>query len=170
MKYIDFDFIIQMVSDSLAFESVGSYPVSVIGGPKPYEKRSDFQNGHNDAMMKMSKNSILIDDKLRSYKSEDLEIILWFLKEDNILVFVNEDEVKLSINLSDTFHYSSADCECFEDTDIQLLGKLYGKYGFDGLVAWSAVKRKHKPNVKQSITKNFEKAYKELINEKTNCD
>lgn len=43
------------VDRELPLENMGIYPKSVVGGDNPYEERSPYQNGWNDALLKLGR-------------------------------------------------------------------------------------------------------------------
>lgn len=45
------------------------------------------------------------------------------------------------INCGDTFYYASADCEQFNEQDVDIIIEAYNRFGSDALTAWISIQR-----------------------------
>lgn len=133
--------LIELLATDTATESVGIYPASV-HGKNGYKKRNRYQNGWNDAVLKITHNAATISKFLNSLPSQELEYIVTFLLSENLWLRVNKDQVKMLWNMNDTFAYSCADAEEMTIEDLPLVCKMVNSYGIDaGVRAWASWKR-----------------------------
>ena len=72
-----------------------------------------------------------------------------------------DDDWHPAILCSDTFCYA-ADGENFKATDLKLISDLYAEFGYAGVTAWVAHKRKQEPLAKY-ITEDYERAKDRLM-------
>jgi hypothetical protein len=71
---------------------------------------------------------------------------------------------EISVNLNDVFYYACADTEEIWSRDAKHLVPLIMQYGCDNvLIAYTAVKRQHDPEIKEHLTENFYKAKEEIL-------
>lgn len=145
-----------------AHDDMGIYPQSVIGGPHAYEKRNDYQNGWNDAVMQHTQKVIKIHNFLDTLSKEQRLALENLLLEEVVEFSDRNDKVQLWLNVNDTFYYA-ADGEDFEPSDLPKLNELYEKYSWSGIIAWVAKKRGMEPLPKKfNKTQAYEDAYKSL--------
>jgi len=77
--------------------------------------------------------------------------------------------IHLCLLLNDTFYYASADAETVPNGMVKRVWEIYEKWGFDGLLAWAALRRKEQP-LKPLITDKYKEAYASLEKEMTSPD
>lgn len=147
---------------SLALESIGIHPKS-IAGLNGYEKRSDWQNGWNEAILKVHENATNISKHFKEFSKENREKLISLLDSDAWIEVDDAGKVHLELNMNDTFAYASADLEEFEEKDIAEIYDLRERYGFDGVTAWASHKRGDKP-IESYRTDKFKKAMGEIKN------
>ena len=64
--------------------------------------------------------------------------------------FIEVINRKPVINVSDTFHAASADCEMIEPDDMVFISELFNKFGYPGVIAWVSWKRDWAQPIKSS--------------------
>jgi hypothetical protein len=120
---------------------VGIYPQSVVGGEKPYEQRTEYMEGWNDAVTETSRRVEAVLDSLRA---ECDESDLAYLIGTGSFHYNGE---RLLLNLNDTFHYACADCEVVPPEEYAELKRLMVRYGQCGDTYWAATKRGYDPEI-----------------------
>ncbi len=140
-----------------ACDSIGIYGASV-AGPNGYKERSDYQNGWNDAITKEVHRWVLFEKFFSSLPPDEKKALGdLLLEEDGIIQFNEQNEkVNLWLVVNDAFYYA-ADGEDIAIQDLMLLCSLYKDFGWDGIVAWVAVKRDMEP-LQRSRTEKYCKA------------
>lgn len=140
--------------DSLLWESavddMGIYPKSTIRGDVE-TPRTEWQDGWNAAVMKMTEKHGQFTGWARSLTDECATMLLELLDADDQAVYLGTREIDgqstitLKILLNDTFSYACADAERFEVADLPEIHRLWKAHGYYGLVAWVARKRNEEP-------------------------
>ena len=143
-----------------AHEDMGMYPQATTSGGIT-TKRTEWQNGWNEALMKLTTKWCKLNDWYSSLSDNVKPVISALLYQDILMLCVRDEEVKIGISMSDTFMYACADAEEADIAELPLISQLYEKYGWDGLVAWSARKRKDTP-IEERITAGYIQARKFL--------
>ena len=124
---------------------VGVYPKAVIG-EGGYEERTEFMNGFNDAVKKITR---AVEDGLEKFRNANQDLALLVLSDIGFL-----DEDKFYINLGDTFYYACADAEEVKPEEYHAVAMLFKRYGWDGAVYWASKKRNENseiPSIQASI-------------------
>jgi hypothetical protein len=145
-----------------AHDDLGIYPQAVSGGANAYEKRSDYQNGWNDAIMRQTQKAIRIHNFLDTLSKEQRTALETLLLEDVVQLSDRDDKMYMWLNVNDIFYYA-ADGEDFEVNDLLKLTELYEKYDWAGIIAWVAKKRNMEPlPTKYKKTDKYLEAFKSL--------
>lgn len=112
--------------------------------------------------------------KTLSLSHDDLEKLFWLAAHDYVF-FSTYNPVTEGwdngwygyLNVNDTFHYATCEGEEFPIEDLPTITKLAEQYGWDGIVAYAAIKRNMDP-IKPLITTKYLEARHEL--EALQCD
>lgn len=98
----------------------------------------------------------------------DCEHLFWLAAHAGVFFTPYNEETKgwddywrPVINVSDTFYYACADAEGMKVSDAAELQHIFEQYGWDGIVAWVAIKRDEQP-LAQLQTLKYSEAYKHL--------
>lgn len=127
-----------------AHDALGVYPAANACGPNPYEKRNDFQEGWNAAIMAYYHKRVVFGDFIETLTDEQKTALNTLIFSDDFELYEHNDEVSLCLNMNDTFYYA-ADSEDVCPEDLPLVAQLYDKYDYHGLTAWAAKKRNMEP-------------------------
>ena len=107
------------------------------------------------------------ESTISSLTIEDCEALFWLAARDYVFFSTYSGETKehngwyqIAVNCNDVFYYATADAEECKIEDIQKLRDLINRFGWHGLIAWVAIKRKTVPV--PAIQKN--QAYSDAIN------
>lgn len=135
-----------LINDFYNCLDIGIFPMSVKGGEQPYEKRSDYQNGWNDAQMKIMEQVWSMIDKFdKDGYSDDLALLI----AANIVTRYDD---KFLLTLNDIFYYAS-DSEEINKEDVKEITKLYRSYGRAGVIYWVSKKRNNEiPQIPMFVT------------------
>ena len=126
-----------------AIENVGIYPQSVKGGKKPYEKRSEKMEGHNECVMEIHEYNCLAADFVEKhmFREKIEEAILSGI----ISINIRENKVSLHVNCNDLFYWACADCEEIAPEELDDLFKCCKESENNGTALWACRKRKMRP-------------------------
>ena len=132
----------------------GIYPAANNGVP-----RSEKQNGWNDAVMDFDEKLRLFED---AFDKDWFKPLIYLAINDLIFLRYKNQEIVILLLCSDTFTYACADCEEIEKENLIEVCEIYDKFGYDGLVAWVAIRRSEEP-IKERQTEEYKEAYEFLI-------
>lgn len=128
-----------------AYDDMGIYPQSVIGGPNAYSKRTEKMEGWNDAVSAFSEAFDKLSDWYESLPADHKELIGDLLLEEKLDVYTNEDGCKICINCSDTFYWGCSDSEEISVEDLPSLVECYKLSPSYGGELWVCRKRGMRP-------------------------
>lgn len=134
---IEMKLAVKAVSDVLM--EMGIYPKAVIEGGVE-KKRTEWQDGWNAAVMKLSGEIKTQLEKLEGGISDDLALLMI-----TDVGWLEGDQFKL--NMNDTFWFACADCEMVNKEDIPKVASLFRNFGYKGLTYWVAEKRGYDPEI-----------------------
>jgi hypothetical protein len=129
----------------IAHENVGIYPQSVLGGDKPYKKRTERMEGWNDAQLEQSKNVCNIENWLKALVPEYKTTVEDLLLSDSLDLHVDGKEIRLLVNCSDTFFWGCSDAEEIELSELPALQECYRLSPRYGGELWVCRKRGMRP-------------------------
>ncbi len=123
------------------------------------KKRTEWQDGWNAAVMKLSEKLWGLEEKIGAI-SDDLALLM--IADVGWL-----DDGKLMLNMNDTFYYA-ADCEEVEVTEenIKEIARLFTMYGVSGIDYWVAEKRGYDPEVPKHKLEVEEVRRREIVRSK----
>jgi hypothetical protein len=82
-------------------------------------------------------------------QAEQIDALFWLIARDIVFLSTYDPRVKeytggytMVLNVNDAFYYATADAEEFPQEDAPVLKKLFEKYGYSGIQAYVAIKRK----------------------------
>lgn len=122
-------------------DNIGMYPKSTIDKEGNKKERTEFQDGHNKAILEITKDAIELDGWYNKLNNIEQDVIKKFILMDEFQFFFTDDGIKFCVLVNDTFYYSTADCEEIEPHELTKVRDLYDKYGYNGVIAWVAHKR-----------------------------
>lgn len=82
--------------------------------------------------------------------------------KEKIMEEILENAFEISINLNDTFFYSTSDSESIYGSDYIDLIPLIQKFGYHAEIAYCALKRGYNPEISKCLTKEFFEAKQEI--------
>lgn len=148
-----------------ACDNLGIYCKSVTPANGKTKKRTQYQEGWNDAILTQVEYECVLASWFRSLNlleqitvkemlavDADSGMYMLHIKQDNL--DKNETEVILSLNVSDTFYYACADAEDISMSDLSILIPAWQKYGREAVIAYAAVKR-DQPPLQELITPKY---------------
>ena len=148
-----------------AQDDMGIYPAAIKGGPNAYDKRSDWQEGWNAAVMAYTNKLVAYEEFMNSLSNEQRQALESLLFDESLMLDEHDGKVILYLNVNDTFYYA-ADAEDVQLDDLPTLAYLFEHYDWQGLVAWVAKKRDMDPlEGKFTKTDEYYKAIEYLNNE-----
>lgn len=85
--------------------------------------------------------------------------------EDTVAAYkiLIEGTFDLILNMNDTFHYASADCESMPADDVETLLGVLSEYKHEALTAYAAVKRGYDPTIARLCTPKFYAAKEAIL-------
>ena len=83
------------------------------------------------------------------------------LEKCYLQIDIQVDTVSFAVNMNDTFYYACADSEEVGADEIDAVYRAWKMFGYDGVVAWTAIKRGCEP-IDECITSQYREAYKAL--------
>ena len=134
----------QLISELKSIPSgIGMYPAAVVAQDgTEYDKRNEFQNGWNSAVMEYGNK---IDDAIfRADKEVDKDEMLFMADE---YTFRKHEDGSWYVSLSDTWYYASADGENIAPEEKKTVAQWYRKFGRAGALYWVFTKRGHMPQI-----------------------
>lgn len=140
-----------------ATRSMGIYPKASYNEDGEKHERTAYENGWNDAIIKLIQKEIQINDWFTSLLEKEKEYVKYLLKYDIITLSPRKDKMDIYINCNDVF-YPAADGEVITINDFEILVDLNWGFGWYGVIAWIAMKREIEPI--SDVYKNH-KSYKE---------
>lgn len=106
---------------------IGIYPRAFVG---KYEKRSEFQEGWNAAVMDITDK---VEKILEKHRTTEISEGLKFLVAADVGWL---DDGKFYLNMNDTWAWACADNELVPEDKISEVAGLFRKYGRMGLLYW----------------------------------
>jgi hypothetical protein len=141
-----------------AFDAINIYPAATLINGQEI-KRTEWQDGWNECALTISKNLTSLCKWFEEIKDKDSKCTITELIKDDFLSFsIENNEIKMFLFMNDIFNYASADEEEISISDIKEINRLYLLYGYDGLVAFVAKKRKCEP-LEEYRTQKYKDAY-----------
>jgi len=129
----------------LAHENIGIYPMSVVGGDKPYEKRSEWQEGWNACALDHTRKVIKIEKWLEEMSDNIRTLVEKLILERKLDISIGDDKVEMYINCSDTFFWGCADGEDISIEELPELLECFKLSPNHGGDLWVCRKRKMRP-------------------------
>lgn len=127
--------VIDAVEDSL--DHIGIYPKSV-HGEGGYEERTEYMNGWNEAVIKLSEQITNTLDSIRDDENdEDVQLLL----NSGYIEYSGVKEGKYYINMNDVWAWALSDGEYINnENEIKEIAKLFKDYGWCGILYWVSKK------------------------------
>lgn len=129
----------------LASSNMGMFPQAVEGGSKPYKKRTERMEGHNDCVMEFHDKYFKFVEWLHDIPEEHEELVYSLLIEDKMEVYGEKGSVKMAVDCSDTFFWGCSDCEEISLEELPSLVECYAASPTYGGELWCAKKRGMRP-------------------------
>lgn len=132
-----------------AFDSIGFYCAgTATPDGKVVRPRGPYQNGWNAALSAIIEAEHTFETWFNTLSNEQQNSLEFLLEKDIVsLSRENESEVCTSVRCSDMFFFACSDEEPVNPVDFQLLHYILETTGFDGVIAWIAIKRDLNPVV-----------------------
>lgn len=138
----DFRLFIKEESSNL----LGIYAAStVINGIE--KKRTEFQDGWNQAIIKRSKNECELEDWANTLTEDQQNAICEInKKENNISVYrMDDDSFYLALSCNDVFSWGCSDAEEITVDDLPEILKFHRETPVYGYIKWCCIKRNQRP-------------------------
>lgn len=137
---VDLECLRRKAMDLLALEiaedDMGVYPQAVSGGPKPYEKRTEWMEGWNAYGRVLVEKESAIRHWLEKLSDGHKAEIENHLLSDNLSLAVCDGECKLWVNCSDLFYWACADAEDFTIEDLPEFNRALAESPEHGTLLW----------------------------------
>jgi hypothetical protein len=82
----------------------------------------------------------------------DCEALFWLAARDIVFFATYNQAIEdwdngwhAAVNCNDTFYYASADATAFEPHEAKEIRRVFEQWGWDGVVAWCAIRRGEEP-------------------------
>jgi hypothetical protein len=138
--------ILSLLALSAAVEDMGVYPQAVSGGPKPYEKRTDYMEGWNAHGTELIEKWVNISTWLNALPPEHKHDIEEFLLNEKLSISVEDaGKIRLLVNCSDLFFWASCDAEEFVFEDLADFKRAFEESPEHGDILWCCRKRGMRP-------------------------
>jgi hypothetical protein len=127
-----------------AFDNTGIYPLSVVGGENPYEKRSERQEGWNAHATALCEKGGVISTWLSTLGDRRISVENALL-EGYVELFIEDSECSLVVHVGDVFFWAYSE---MEDVEIDDLPDLYTQFLDSakwGPIRWACIKRGMRP-------------------------
>lgn len=125
----------------IAYDELGIYPKSIIGGDKPYEKRTEYMEGWNDCMKQLLNNYQNILSFFLKIKNEDIEKLGDLMREG----IIHLDDKNLYVSCNDIFAWGCSDEEILPNDQINTLYNMWLEDKTWGSIKWCCLQRNMKP-------------------------
>ena len=135
----DEELILQGIVYEQAVDAIGIYPAKINGVP-----RTEFQEGHNKCIMRVTENVCAIDDWIKSLDNQS-EMIDALRKDRVKLSLDKEQNIKIYVWLNDVFYWAFSDREEIKIDEIKDLNACYVEVDVWGGMLWGCRKRKMRP-------------------------
>lgn len=139
---------------------IGIHPASVTDAKGVNTPRDRYGDGWNDAVMEINAKEQLLKDWYRALSEDirkDMDNLVLCDVVDFNLDELEKKEVKVWVNLNDTFCYACADGEGIELSEVSKLNSIFKEFGHDGVVAYFSIKLGIDP-IEPRITEKFKQA------------
>ena len=100
---------------------------------------------------------------------EECGVLFWLAARDIVFFCTYDEEVSnwtngwsVAVNCNDTFYYACADAESLEPGRVHEVKAAFEKWGWPGVVAWTAIKRDGDP-IKELCTPAYYEAKEALL-------
>lgn len=133
--------ILSLLALSLAEDDMGLYPAKVIGGDKPYDKRTDYMEGWNAYATELIDKAGRIEGWIESIPGTAQQMLL----DEVIQASVRKDGIKLWVPCNDLFYWACADCEEITVDELSTLNLALAESPNHGGLLWAARKRGMRP-------------------------
>lgn len=128
-----------------AMDDLGIYPAAVTKGDVTTE-RTAWQDGWNAAVCAMTDNQSAVYKWFNELPDDAQHAIDLLIGRDDLLLRVVENnEVRMALNMGDTFEYATADMEVVPVDAVVTVAQIALDYGVQGLIAWAAMRRGAEP-------------------------
>lgn len=122
----------------------GIYPKSTTVDNVTTE-RTEWQEGWNAARMAITKERLIAMKQVQLLPDEHQAMLEELLEKCHLQIDIENEKVSFSLNMNDTFYYACADSEEVPMMDIPVVHHIWKELGYDGLVAWAALRREEEP-------------------------
>ncbi len=131
----------------LAYNDMGLYPASVLGGPNAYEKRSDWQEGWNAYGSQLLDKVIQIGKFIEGIPEQHRGIVKKLLIDDKLSLSVgkNDGDHQLWVNCNDLFFWACSDGEDISIEELPDLLRALEESPKNGDILWVCRKRHTRP-------------------------
>ncbi len=137
---------LQLAFHEAAEDDMGIYPMATRHPDGREEKRTEWQDGWNAAVMDHTNKICKIDQWFDGLPEHLQSIVEELIVEEALRLSVEKvDAIQTYLLVSDTFSYACSDCEIVSLEDLPLIRVMWREFGYDGLVAWVAKKRNIEP-------------------------
>lgn len=87
---------------------------------------------------------VVLERFINDLSEEHRKALETLMFDEALMLSERDDEVTVWLCVNDIFYYA-ADAEDVEIKELPLLAEIYDKFGWDGLIAWVAIKRGMEP-------------------------
>lgn len=136
---------LENLSYRLAIDNIGIYPMSVKGGKRPYEKRTERMEGHNEAVMEITRKAGVIAKWIEEHPHR--EKIERALMDETIDLHEHNGKIKLFVNCNDVFYWACSDLEEITPEEIDELENCIKQSEKHGPMLWTCRKRNMRPQL-----------------------
>lgn len=136
-----------------SIDDLGIYPAAYVKGDVTTE-RTPWQDGWNAAVCAMTDYQEAIEKWFEELPDDAQQAVDLFLGRNDLILRVNvtnpipapkHSQVRMLLNMGDTFEYATADAEEVPVDAIVKVAHVALDYGTQGLIAWAAMRRGYEP-------------------------
>jgi hypothetical protein len=158
---------LQLAFHEAAEDDMGIYPMATRHPDGREEKRTEWQDGWNAAVIGHTNKICKIHDWFDGLPEDIRPIAEELIVGEALSLSIDDDGIRPYLLINDTFEYACSDCEDVTLEDLLSIVFLWREFGYDGLIAWVAKKRNMAP-VQEYSNGHYRKAM-ELLDEQTNA-
>jgi hypothetical protein len=136
---------LQLAFHEAAEDDMGIYPMATRHPDGREEKRTEWQDGWNAAVIGHTNKICKIHDWFDGLPEDIRPIAEELIVGEALSLSIDDDGIRPYLLINDTFEYACSDCEDVTLEDLPLIRVMWREYGYEGLVAWVAKKRKIEP-------------------------
>jgi hypothetical protein len=136
---------LQLAFHEAAEDDMGIYPMATRHPDGREEKRTEWQDGWNAAVIGHTDKICKIGKWFDELPEHLQPIVEELIVGEALSLSIGDDGIQTYLRVNDTFYYACSDCEDVTLEDLPLIRVMWREYGYDGLVAWVAKKRNIEP-------------------------